>query len=199
MRESSVCASAAGRARGRARVAVQPHLLPRERTAAPRAPTIPYRGGPLALRCCSWRCLGIPPGAASPESAAASASPLEALIRCRALGVSPIVEVACLSSPACALCLSIVSPAIVTSPECPPFGRYVAERSPGVEAGILVLVLYDGRRGVQASACSLSGALAESLRFGGEVPDAPTSGGSPANRACANRDVGLRSVILTSG
>ena len=148
---------------------------------------MPYRGGPLALRCSiPGRCLDIPSGAASPESAAAGASPLEALIRCRALGVSPIVEVACLSSPAGALGLSIVSPAIVTSPEClsgPPFGRYVAERSPGVEAGVLVLVLYDGRRGVQSSACSLSGALAESLRFGGEVPDGPTSGGSPANRA----------------
>lgn len=163
--------------------AVQPHLLPRDRTAAPRAPTMPYRGGPLALRCSiPARCLGIlPSGAASPESAAAGASPLEALIRCRALGVSPIVEVACLSSPACALVLSIVM-----SPEClsgPLFGRYVAERSPGVEAGVLVLVLYDGRRGVQASACSLSGALAESRRFGGELPDGPTSGGSPANRA----------------
>ena len=179
-----------------------PRLLPRDRTAAPRAPASPDRGGPLALRC-SRRCRSTS-GAASPESAAAGASPLEVLIRCRALGVSPIVEVAGLSSPACALCLRIVSPAAVTSPECfsgPPFRRYEAERNPGTEAGVRLLVLNDGRRGVQVSACSLSGALAETRRFGGEggeVPDGcATSGGSPANRAWANRAGGLRAP--TSG
>ena len=177
-------AGAAGRDRGSAGRAVQPHLAPRDRTAAS---TLHLVVGPLGLR-------RLPPSAGtSPGSP--GVSPL-ALSRCRALGVSPIGEEAWgLSSPR-----STDSP-IVASPERLSALGYVTERrNPGVEVGVLVLC--DERRGVQSSASSLAGALAECRRLTGEV-DGPTNGGRLWQRVCAIRVVatvepGLRaSVILT--